>query len=911
MTISTPNQNTLATAKFRAEDKLYIFGLDQVWTGLVNMASPDRGVQKIVYDGGALQGDFNSLANDLQSGLWVWFGSTSGARDVGEARLLAFGAGETTGTLTIEWHDHIHLSDNDFITIVHHYIPAAKFSNFTVANGLHKDGPPSPAGDGIAYSDQNEEPPPDVVMGRPLVTTSQTAHQVDATRSKAMAPGATITTSAWTVSPSNLGTFASASSQRTTFTPANGVYGQGYLHFKATDSNGNVSTGHRPIIVDNPSSPTHVSEFQLSPINQSKGNANIAATVTLTSPDSSATAKGPYPDTDWSKIKKLSQVIITRDSYFDGSLSDISRDTDEDYDHRRNVLYVGYVVGETRRMTGNGAASIQVRLAQAPLSLFIFSQSITGTPAADVDKWYEAIGDLMTQEQLGFHYFYYHSTLKEIMDINLPRADSIRRSANDEWVAGGLIERLSSSVGSHGRLMDVTITPQGELYVEPYLNLADSSGRSVATTTLTLQDGHIVDGRGAVEVNYLPNTSQVLADGFASPDGLLGNGVPLRSISGNVRLPFGTGESQMRGVIPEDQTELNRWTGRLLQLANDRIVISLVFTEAFWAVFSPARQEWTDTGEVFQNTLMTNLRGDTDLEDVNLLPIAVNHSPQAGGTGFVEVTFEVELPDGLPGRTVPIPDIAPYYAQDNALPAANVFSPVPTNIMATGDDTNGFELYNGNAWLTRNSGLSDELLEINAIHEVPFWWIRQQSSDANNSIWWIATVGGLAFTSNGGTVWTVRTPIVSSLPSGTTQSDVNWCCIDSYGDKAAVGKVLWAACRVLDGSTYTSYLLRSTDYGATWTQSAMTTGDRILSVAADPEDSTELWIAYWQSSDTTFRVGKRDDSFAAVGSDTDFGTVTSGEVDAGTFSVKLKVVRDLSVTNYGERVFAYGRFNKT
>lgn len=146
MTISTPNQNTLATAKFRAEDKLYIFGLDQVWTGLVNMASPDRGVQKIVYDGGALQGDFNSLANDLQSGLWVWFGSTSGARDVGEARLLAFGAGETTGTLTIEWHDHIHLSDNDFITIVHHYIPAAKFSNFTVANGLHKDGPPIACG---------------------------------------------------------------------------------------------------------------------------------------------------------------------------------------------------------------------------------------------------------------------------------------------------------------------------------------------------------------------------------------------------------------------------------------------------------------------------------------------------------------------------------------------------------------------------------------------------------------------------------------------------------------------------------------------------------------------------------------------------------------------------------------------
>ena len=1145
--LSIADQDLLrdAGAKYYGEKRLYPFGETIVWKGRVNEASPTRGQLTIVYDGGALQAPFASVVGDIQPGMLIEFGTVEEGNDLGSKRLLQFGA-EASGSLVVDWHDNMQLVDNAYITLRLHHLPAPKFSHFTVADGVHKDGPPvSLGGAGEAYSDQNRYPPPHPIIGLPLVIDQQelpeswwltpsidpagdvvaayqgigaatqalarqnvakfdgqdlvetgtvswsqaggwdlsaagnrletpfnleydytvlvclqsfstssgdqkaafgirdslgaeefyasiratnlggafqvrhefqhggvfsspssnyldplptnwtvalgkgiygvldstaltmntftftpdrtgttgralwigdindtlpastsewtlqvraiavysrplsaqemtaignqmqalaspangqpNAYALNASRSKAIAPGADLSSGSaaqsWSVSPASLGTIVDPTAQVTQFVPSS--YGKGMLRYSQDDSNGKTSVTYRPIIVENPASPLHIREYTPSDIPHSTDQYNIGRSFTFTSPDTSTPGKGANPDTDWSIIGRLTLFIETQRDTWSGVLQKVTVRDDAVYDDRRHIRYVGYVTDERREFDDEGKGRITLQCRQAPLALYGYAQTLTGVRAAEVDKWYKMSGDLMTTEGLSFHYLYYHSTLIQVMDVILP-SDPTKRGAMEEWVAGDLMGRFATGVNEKHRLLTVTITPQGELIVEPRINMEDQAGRDAVGTVMTLEPGHLVDS-GKAEIRYLPSVSQVWADGFQSPDGVLGNGIPLRSVSDNVRLPYGTGTQTYRGLIPADQTELNRWTGRFRDVLSDGVEITLNFSEAMWDVLYVAPQRWFMLGGALAASLQSNLRGASDLENVRMVPVQV-----VSREGRIEATFEVERPDGLPGRTVPIPTITPDYATQNALPAGIVSPPVPSQIFVTGDKTNGMELHlpDGN-WETRNGTLTGNQNAINSLHRVPLWWLPQQSADANDSLWWRATDGGLFYSNTGGLSWANRTPTVTGLPSAATQSDVRWQSVVTFQDANRVGQVVWAAAWVLESAVYYSYLFQSSDFGAGWTQIALPTGDRVFNIAAQPEDETQIWLAFWESATGTLRVGRRDNTGATVGTDESFGAATMAEVDAETYYIRVETKIDTAVSNYGIRPFVRGLLSRT
>ena len=733
------------------------------------------------------------------------------------------------------------------------------------------------------------------------------AYALNASRSKAIALGADLSSGSaaqnWSVSPASLGTIIDPTVQVTDFVPSS--YGQGMLRYAQTDSNGKTAVTYRPVIVENPASPLHIREYTPSDIPHATDQYNIGRSFTLTSPDTSTPGKGANPDTDWSIIGRLTLFIETQRDTWNGMLQKVTVRDDAVYDDRRHIRYVGYVTDERREFDDEGKGRITLQCRQAPLALYGYAQTLTGVRAAEVDKWYKMSGDLMTTEGLSFHYLYYHSTLIQIMDVILP-SDPTKRGAMEEWVAGDLMGRFATGVNEKHRLLTVTTTPQGELVVEPRLNFEDQAGRDAVGTVMTLEPGHLIDS-GKAEIRYLPSVSQVWADGFQSPDGVLGSGIPLRSVSDNVRLPYGTGTQTYRGLIPADQTELNRWTGRFRDVLSDGVEITLNFSEAFWDVLYVAPQRWFMLGGALAASLQSNLRGASDLENVRMVPVQV-----VSREGRIEATFEVERPDGLPGRTVPIPTITPDYATQNALPAGIVSPPVPSQIFVTGDKTNGMELHlpDGN-WETRNGTLTGNQNAINSLHRVPLWWLPQQSADANNSLWWRATDGGLFYSNTGGLSWANRTPTVTGLPGAATQSDVRWQSVVTFQDANRVGQVVWAAAWVLESAVYYSYLFQSSDFGAGWTQIALPTGDRVFNIAAQPEDETQIWLAFWESATGTLRAGRRDNTGATVGTDESFGAATMAEVDNETYYIRVETKIDTAVSNYGIRPFVRGLLART
>ena len=152
-----------------AELKVYGWGRPVMWSGLVNDLSIARGAQTVVYDTGAIVGDFAFA--DIVGDLLVLFGVSSGDDSIGKARLLSISGAAASGTIIIEWNDNIELSDGDTITVIHDFVLGPRFSHFTADPTVFlKDGPGAAAGGaGIIYSDQNSEPPPLVIMGRHAV----------------------------------------------------------------------------------------------------------------------------------------------------------------------------------------------------------------------------------------------------------------------------------------------------------------------------------------------------------------------------------------------------------------------------------------------------------------------------------------------------------------------------------------------------------------------------------------------------------------------------------------------------------------------------------------------------------------------------------------------------------------------
>ena len=841
----------------------------------------------------------------------LFVGSSDGEDDKGRRRILSISGTATSGTIICDSNDDIDWSDNDYLTVVNFFPPMPKYSWFQAdPTDFRKDGPPSGSGGaGIDYSNQNLNAKPHVVMGRnyagEIPSGGSLVIQLDASNSQAVADGASISTYAWSITPSAGATFSNSAIANPTLTFT--TNGKRQVHCTVTDSNGNTTIGHRAYIIGGA-----LVEFSRSPITEQYDNHVVRCNLTLTSPDATDTT-AIRPETDWSQFDDQTMIIITAEDHFGSTQKTISFRDATVYDDFQHILFCGYVISENRDFNADGTGRVELTAVNA-VEMFLYSLSLTGvrTPS----DWYQMADDLMYVAALLHHLFYWHSTLLEITDWWFDWTDTTKRSAVEEWSEGNIMQRARSLAGPHGRLMAITANSQGEIFVERNLNYLDQSDRNAETTTLTLLETD-TQGDRRVRIQQRPSVSQVFVSGGSST-GLLGSFAPFLSISQNVRRAEGTRSLNLENLMLASQTEANNLSGRIQAVENRKILeVELEFSGIYREAFSPTDQQWTNTGTSLASTIIPNIRGTTDLESIRLIPRQVTKNPPVNGFGSTRVVFEAEAPEGLTGRTITLPDIDPNYVApeiDSCPGLTDV--PVPSNILVTGDDTNGVEIYDDSSWSTRNTGLSGDSLKVRDLKVSPFWWLLQNCSDWEKAIFWIATDNSIHRSGDAGKSWDDRTPVAAldSAPAGVTPTTVDYIAIDLPAFPTDIDRNVVAQCREEVAGVWHSWDLISANGGYAWTsrKSAPSgTETRLLDLVIDQNTGTQAYQARQDITNGKVYVSQLTiPSLLVAGAAEDFGAATETEVDNRDVKLSLYVLYDPSTANNEDYVLAYGQVRK-
>lgn len=745
----------------------------------------------------------------------------------------------------------------------------------------------------------------------------------DASQTQPVATGATNSSYAWTHTPSGaVGSFADATAAQTWFYPDPTQARRYYLHCAVADSNGKTGLGNRKFISDDPAASLGYTEFNLSPITERKGQISVRATVTPTSPDI-ASSTAIRPEIDWDDFPDEGTCIITKTTTYGSTQKEISFRDAVRYTDRLNIYYCGQIVSLTDSPdSSSGTGEIAMGLSTIP-DRFMYSLSLTGVQSPSA--WYQMQSDLMYVGGTLFHLLKYHTTFAENADLIFDWTDTVKRSAVEFWTEGPLLSKATTTALQNGRLMSVTGTATGELFVEHPTNLLTTlAARNAVTTVITLEDK---DATGTIRVREIKETptSQLYADGGIS-SGIMGSWSGVRSISQDVRIPHALPAApSFRQLMVASQVELNQLTGRFLTVLNREIQeMTFTFSGEYSGLFSPAGQEWTNTGtEIFATSKQSNLRLTTDFNSLRMTPTQVTKTfDNTEGRETVSVTFEVEAPEGLIGRTVPIIELPPRYvpstrANDIGIPTP----PVPERIFVTGDKTNGVEILDPVAltWSARNDGLSTDAKKVHWLTVSPYWWLMNENSDSENAILWIATEDGIYTTKDFGRSWLNRTPTDAEfpggfLPAGVGAADFIWVSADVYGITTDIDRIV-AIQGIYDNSgTWLTINGLSTNRGYTWTLAEEDAGgsDEIkgLGLLLDMDSADHLFVNYLNVTDSELFVGKRTTALAVDGADESFAACTEAELNAETYRLELYTRRDPSVTNHDEVTFGFGEFQK-
>lgn len=839
----------------KSVERLYLFGTPSIWTGRVNEV-PARGDRSITYDGGAMAAGF--VFADLTSygaGLEVWFGSAAGLKDRGVRRLRSFGAAAASGTMTIDWHDEMSLSNDDYITIKHFYPPWPKFSWFTATGpAFRKDGP-----DGTLYAasgDANDTPAPHVLMGRnyanEMPAAGSIAIQCDATNSVDVAGGGGGVTYAWALTPSSGGTFNNAAIGAPVLTIT--TAGKYWIHCTVT-IDGRSSIGHRAVVVGG-----GITEFSRSPITTQWDKTDIECQITLTSPETGAAGaiRGVMA---WADFQDHSLVIITSEDTYNVTQKSISFRDDGVYTDRQHIVFCGYILLENDDLVEDGTGAVQFTAVSA-VDMFLYSQSLTGVVAAS--QWYEMNRALMTIAGNLLHLFRWHSTLLDIADWWLPWTDTVRRSANEEFGEGDIFERARALC--RARLMGMTATPQGEIFVETDLNLRSAADRAAATTTMTLTEADIA-GTKRARLRRRGEVARVLADGGYS-SGIMNSFQPFFSASANVALAQAR-PSLMHPdrLMAPSQTEMNRIAARLAAVTNRKYAeVDLSFSGNYREVFSPADQQWTNLGNLFAASVQANIRGDTGLVSAKAVPRSVTHShDNATGQTTVSAVFDVEAPVELDGRTITPPSVPSEDPGDGTwdMPAPPAYPALPeiaiSGSLVAFDNTNGcwVLLPGASDWQERN-GTRDSTAD-----EQGGWdpWMRtpakQNSSEPNTAILWTCQVGRIWRSEDCGVTWLDVTPATDpnndfSQTPAPTAANVTYV---QRLDNIHVNKAHYFLVEYFASAKWGAWLLVTLDDGITWTWYSLKKGGGI-------SDGTYYYVtalyATQVANDTTFHPAGYD-----------------------------------------------------
>lgn len=236
--------------------RLYLHEPTVVFAARVNQSTFQYPISSIVFDT-VTTGAYTDIGNSQT----ILFGSSAGASDLGSSRIrltpsstvLYFGLSSQGNRL-----GEVNPVDNCYITVVNTLLVFSKVPYIDETGAVFMDGD-------IAYTNQNEEPPPVANCGPPFADqidpgTGVITVNLSATDSFATAAGATITDYLWTVGSGGTIVTGTATDDEITVEYTEGFR---YARLTVTDSNGKTHNAYTPILAIDPDDDPTIDAFQI------------------------------------------------------------------------------------------------------------------------------------------------------------------------------------------------------------------------------------------------------------------------------------------------------------------------------------------------------------------------------------------------------------------------------------------------------------------------------------------------------------------------------------------------------------------------------------------------------------------------------------------------------------------------
>jgi len=525
-----------------------------IWTGRVNGAH-SQGAYDITFDGGALSGSAQPSHH-----FEVWFGSSAGAKDRGVTRIRN-GTLPTwavaSGTLRIASND-MSLSNDDYITIKQNILPMSILPSI---DGAYED-------EDKAYTDENEEQHPLARIGPPACGfLSSGIHTVSFwSDDVAIASGASLSSYAWTFAG---GLPTSSAIAGTAVTPIPVTYnsaGRKWVTHTVTDDNGKTHTRYTTVhVYDKDSSPPIV-DFTVEGLTGDRDNGSWRCTIRV----HESCTEGEFPD--------LAQVILFTEQYWDGTQTDIGYG----WTHRENIVFVGYIVGDSvRKDPYDSSVTFEA------VGICELAKQITCWGASLKDKatatWHQ-IPD-MTLNLAAFHITTEHTTFDHIADVYLS-LDTITMKYIDIG-EGPYYDHMKTQIGEAGRALLMS-NAKGQIYYEPNAQLALTADRpSTELWTLTTADWREGIDLGP-EHNGVYQCCQVDFISFYYD----GNDPKVRgSLAPGRQWPTGSVQ-KVTGVRADSQADTNEYAGVFEQNYNNPFTAVILPMHGYYPVLDIAPQAY-------------------------------------------------------------------------------------------------------------------------------------------------------------------------------------------------------------------------------------------------------------------------------------------------------------------------------
>jgi len=660
-------------------------------------------VTEITYDNVA-EGAFGNVV----AGMTLWVGSMAGGRDKGSCRIRK---APTATILYIAEDSAVDWENDDYLTVVENYELWSKYPRIVVNEDItfYKDWEET-------YSDQHENWPPVAILGPPDCQfidpdTGLATVKFVGERSYAVAPGATISSYAWTF-PS--GTPVSANTAGTEAAPHSVTWdtpGTYWISLTVTDSNGKIHTGRRPIFIfPQTGAGAPYTQFKLASRNASLDQHGHTAQFEI------------FGDADQAEFPDRALIVYFTEDWY----GDTQKSIGGNFPYRSHIKFCGYIQKEsTSKDPETGTVTFDVATINALMATREgFSCWITAV--GDATTWTEATH--LTADRAALSLCRHQSTVLDICDVTI--SGSTLKIKSQEFAAKtSLFQQLQSLYDD--LFAHVACDKQGRLYFNPDPQMLSQANRASIVTVVALGHG---DWRTKID---LPRPQEPKTS-FINLGGVAYSGYPaeveaiLSKAPGDAPVYSGTARD-INGLILAGQADGNEKAG--LALAYDNIDYPEVPLPMAgnWDVFDIVPQEYvtfslaaedTKRGIVWVDQKLIPRRVELRFEETETgkaAMITIHVEKESYGAAGMDGDYPDDVPDVDPDITPPPPAPEPPPGGYEGIAGPAVASHDIDGVYWTD--------FMGESWQPINTGLGDTKV-LDLIWDP--WWFTEYRSGGRN-----------------------------------------------------------------------------------------------------------------------------------------------------------------------------------